>query len=222
MPSKVWLCAGVGAGVMQVHIAHSISNRTFLCFSCIIAMEHRNSPTVKIKRGPIGWKTRGGPIRNRQCTLGRPILIRPCIFWRPIRIYPCTLERPIRNYWSQVYSQLAAPWDFSRASPSGNALEQPTSLKFEFQVIFGSHQPSLVTKRSSMSYVVLPSDQPLFHENKRKIYFFSILYFMFSDLFISYNKIKWLRMGGFVLVGLPQGGSATNKDTPSFEILNLK
>ena len=61
----------------------------FGAFFCIIAMVHRNSPTVEIQWGQLGWKTRGGPIQNHPFTLGRPIHNRPCTLGRPIRIRPC-------------------------------------------------------------------------------------------------------------------------------------
>ena len=78
-----------------IHKDHSISNKTFWCFSCIIAVVHWNSPTVQIKWGQIGWKAWNGPIQNRSCSLGRPIRIRPCILGRPIRICPWILGGPI-------------------------------------------------------------------------------------------------------------------------------
>ena len=42
---------------LLLKLIYSISNRTFWCFSCILAMVHRISPTVEIQRGQIGWKT---------------------------------------------------------------------------------------------------------------------------------------------------------------------
>ena len=41
-----------------IHDLHSLSKRTFWCFSCIIAMVHRNSSTVEIKWGQMGWETK--------------------------------------------------------------------------------------------------------------------------------------------------------------------
>ena len=78
----------------------------------ILAMVHRNSPTVEIKWGQIGWKTWGGPIRNHPYTLGRQIQIRPCILGRPILIRQCILGMPIQNFCSQFYPQLYSQFHF--------------------------------------------------------------------------------------------------------------
>ena len=40
-------------------IFHSISNRKFCCFSCIIAMVHQNSPTVEFWQEKIEGHLRG-------------------------------------------------------------------------------------------------------------------------------------------------------------------
>ena len=67
--------------LLQLHLTpHSIANRTFWCFSCLIAMVHWNSPTVVIQWEQIEWKAFGGSLRNRPCTLGRPMRNRPFIF----------------------------------------------------------------------------------------------------------------------------------------------
>ena len=66
------------------YIEHSISNRKFYCFSCLIAMVHQNSATVELRQEILG-----GPIRNHLWILGRPIRNRLCILggpiWKPIR-----------------------------------------------------------------------------------------------------------------------------------------
>ena len=92
-------------------MCHSISNRTFWCFF-ILAMVHRNSPTVEIKWGQIGWKTWGGPIQTHPYTLGKQIQIRPCILGRPILIRQCILGMPIQNFRSQFYPQLYSQFHF--------------------------------------------------------------------------------------------------------------
>ena len=71
------------------------------------------SQTVEIKWRQIGWKTGGGPIRNRPCTLGRPIRIRPCILGRPIRIRRCILGRSIRSFGSHFYQQPYSKFHFN-------------------------------------------------------------------------------------------------------------
>ena len=94
------------------HIDHSISNRFFQCFSCIIDRVCQKTPTAQFwweqiesqYRIPnLGQTIRNRPcnlgqtIRNRPCNLGQTVRIRPCNSGRPIRTRPCNLDGAIRN-----------------------------------------------------------------------------------------------------------------------------
>ena len=56
---------------------HYILNTVFCCFSCIIAMVPKKSPTVEIKGDQIEWESGGGTIRNRMNHFGGSIRNRP-------------------------------------------------------------------------------------------------------------------------------------------------
>ena len=82
-------------------LRHSISNRFFQCFSCIIDRVCQKTPTVQIWWEKIESQYRipnlGQTIRNRPCNLGQTIRNRPCNLGQTIRIRPCNSGRPIRT-----------------------------------------------------------------------------------------------------------------------------
>ena len=107
------------------YIRHSISNRTFWCFTCIIASVDWNSLAVEILWGQIRWKTWGGPILNCPCTLGRPIWIRPCSGWQG-----CSSGFPLGlALWEIPWSSPASPWKTPFIPPILLGLTQYTIVK---------------------------------------------------------------------------------------------
>ena len=80
---------------------HSISNRFFQCFSCIMDRVCQKTPTVQIGWEKIESQYRipnfGQTIRNRLCNLGQTIRNRPCNLGQTIQTGPCNSGRPIRT-----------------------------------------------------------------------------------------------------------------------------
>ena len=91
-------------------MVHSISNRFFQSFFCMIYRVCQKTPTVQIwweqiesqyKIPNLGQTIRNHPcnlgqiIRNRPCNLGQTIRNRPCNLGQTIHIRPCNSGRPI-------------------------------------------------------------------------------------------------------------------------------